>query len=184
MRQLAILARQVARIRAKSLSPTHPFNRAWFSPLSMRCLRPCKPPVRLFSVYSLRVQPSIRPARARVGGQNPTEGGHTGRYLECHRWLNGTCQALRPIGRLPTVLGYWASACTRPTTAWLTLSVSSCAVDAVNSPAGYLPCWAEVDAATARSRARMAPSRCPLSASDMRESRCVLNYGYNYITLF
>eukprot|EP00962_Isochrysis_galbana_P045838 scaffold18189_cov135-Isochrysis_galbana.AAC.1 len=26
----------------------------------MRCLRPCTPPVRLFSVYSLRVQPSIR----------------------------------------------------------------------------------------------------------------------------
>eukprot|EP00962_Isochrysis_galbana_P033142 scaffold11036_cov120-Isochrysis_galbana.AAC.2 len=37
-----------------------PLNRAWFSPLSMRCLRPCTPPVRLFSVYSLRVQPSIR----------------------------------------------------------------------------------------------------------------------------
>eukprot|EP00962_Isochrysis_galbana_P017721 scaffold5096_cov116-Isochrysis_galbana.AAC.9 len=59
-RRAAILARQVTRIRAKSLSPTRPFNRAWFSPLSMRCLRPCTPPVRLFSVYSLRVQPSIR----------------------------------------------------------------------------------------------------------------------------
>eukprot|EP00962_Isochrysis_galbana_P038752 scaffold13789_cov123-Isochrysis_galbana.AAC.2 len=35
-------------------------NRAWFSPLSVRCLRPCTPPVRLFSVYSLRVQPLIR----------------------------------------------------------------------------------------------------------------------------
>eukprot|EP00962_Isochrysis_galbana_P014503 scaffold4150_cov138-Isochrysis_galbana.AAC.4 len=57
---LAILARQVSRIRAKSLSPTRHLNRAWFSPLSMRCLRPCTPPVRLFSVYSLRVQPSIR----------------------------------------------------------------------------------------------------------------------------
>eukprot|EP00962_Isochrysis_galbana_P021184 scaffold6249_cov124-Isochrysis_galbana.AAC.9 len=31
----------------------------------MRCLRPCTPPVRLFSVYSLlRVQPSSRHARA------------------------------------------------------------------------------------------------------------------------
>eukprot|EP00962_Isochrysis_galbana_P031147 scaffold10136_cov126-Isochrysis_galbana.AAC.6 len=60
LHMLAILARQVPRIRAKSLSPTRPFNRAWFSPLSMRCLRPCTPPVRLFSVYSLRVQPSIR----------------------------------------------------------------------------------------------------------------------------
>eukprot|EP00962_Isochrysis_galbana_P016955 scaffold4854_cov131-Isochrysis_galbana.AAC.8 len=58
----AILARQVTRIRAKSLSPTRHLNRAWFSPLSMRCLRPCTPPVRLFSVYSLRVQPSIRQA--------------------------------------------------------------------------------------------------------------------------
>eukprot|EP00962_Isochrysis_galbana_P002934 scaffold816_cov139-Isochrysis_galbana.AAC.3 len=43
-----------------TLSPTRHLNRAWFSPLSMRCLRPCAPPVRLFSVYSLRVQPSIR----------------------------------------------------------------------------------------------------------------------------
>eukprot|EP00962_Isochrysis_galbana_P033837 scaffold11391_cov125-Isochrysis_galbana.AAC.1 len=57
---LAILARQVSRIRAKSFSPTRHLNRAWFSPLSMRCLRPCTPPVRLFSVYSLRVQPPIR----------------------------------------------------------------------------------------------------------------------------
>eukprot|EP00962_Isochrysis_galbana_P044499 scaffold17291_cov127-Isochrysis_galbana.AAC.3 len=57
---LAILARQVTRIRAKSLSQPRPFNRAWFSPLSLRCLRPCTPPVRLFSVYSLRVQPPIR----------------------------------------------------------------------------------------------------------------------------
>eukprot|EP00962_Isochrysis_galbana_P058796 scaffold32037_cov114-Isochrysis_galbana.AAC.1 len=57
---LAILARQVPRIRANSLSPTRHPHRAWFSPLSMRCLRPCTPPVRLFSVYSLRVQPSIR----------------------------------------------------------------------------------------------------------------------------
>eukprot|EP00962_Isochrysis_galbana_P037408 scaffold13060_cov119-Isochrysis_galbana.AAC.1 len=59
---LAILARQVTRIRAKSLSPTRPrpFSRAWFSPSSMRCLRPCTPPVRLFSVYSIHVQPSIR----------------------------------------------------------------------------------------------------------------------------
>eukprot|EP00962_Isochrysis_galbana_P040986 scaffold14932_cov133-Isochrysis_galbana.AAC.5 len=48
------------RIRANSLSPTRHPHRAWFSPLSMRCLRPCTPPVRLFSVYSLRVQPSIR----------------------------------------------------------------------------------------------------------------------------
>jgi len=57
---LAILARQVPRIRATSLSPTRHPHRAWFSSLSMRCLRPCTPPVRLFSVYSLRVQPSIR----------------------------------------------------------------------------------------------------------------------------
>eukprot|EP00962_Isochrysis_galbana_P014662 scaffold4200_cov124-Isochrysis_galbana.AAC.2 len=73
------------------------------------------------------------------------------------------CQALRLIGRLPGCRLYWANACTRPATAWLTLSVSNCAVDAVNSPAGYLPCWADVDAATAtaRSRARMAPRRCP-----------------------
>eukprot|EP00962_Isochrysis_galbana_P043712 scaffold16733_cov112-Isochrysis_galbana.AAC.1 len=68
--------------------------------------------------------------------------------------------------------------------AWLTFSVSSYAVDAVNSPAGCFPCWADVEAATARSRARMAPRRCPLSASDMRESRCVLKNGYNYITVF
>eukprot|EP00962_Isochrysis_galbana_P054701 scaffold26301_cov132-Isochrysis_galbana.AAC.1 len=57
---VAILARQVPRIRANSLSPTRHLSWAWFSPLSMRCLRPCTPPVRLFSVYSLRVQPSIR----------------------------------------------------------------------------------------------------------------------------
>eukprot|EP00962_Isochrysis_galbana_P026255 scaffold8125_cov113-Isochrysis_galbana.AAC.1 len=57
---LAILARQVTRIRANSLSPTRHLNRAWFSPLSMRCLRLCTPPVRLFSVYSIRVQPQIR----------------------------------------------------------------------------------------------------------------------------
>eukprot|EP00962_Isochrysis_galbana_P050036 scaffold21493_cov107-Isochrysis_galbana.AAC.7 len=57
---LAIIARQVTRIRAKSFSPTRPASRAWFSPSSMRCLRPCTPPVRLFSVYSLRVQHSIR----------------------------------------------------------------------------------------------------------------------------
>eukprot|EP00962_Isochrysis_galbana_P049296 scaffold20815_cov146-Isochrysis_galbana.AAC.5 len=64
---LAILARQVTRIRANSLSPTRHLNRAWFSPLSMRCLRPCTPPVRLFSVYSLRVQPQIRqPESARA----------------------------------------------------------------------------------------------------------------------
>eukprot|EP00962_Isochrysis_galbana_P022125 scaffold6568_cov126-Isochrysis_galbana.AAC.6 len=33
---------------------------AWFSPSFKRCLRPCTPPVRLFSVYSVHVQPSIR----------------------------------------------------------------------------------------------------------------------------
>eukprot|EP00962_Isochrysis_galbana_P000861 scaffold250_cov110-Isochrysis_galbana.AAC.5 len=49
-----------SRIRANFFSPTRPVNRAWFSPSSMRCLRPCTPPVRLFSVYSLHVQPSIR----------------------------------------------------------------------------------------------------------------------------
>eukprot|EP00962_Isochrysis_galbana_P053319 scaffold24753_cov108-Isochrysis_galbana.AAC.2 len=75
---LAILARQVTRIRAKSFSPTRPFiNRAWFSPLSMRCLRPCTPPVRLFSVYSLRVQPSIRQGEpcgdARIGSRRSSE---------------------------------------------------------------------------------------------------------------
>eukprot|EP00962_Isochrysis_galbana_P021878 scaffold6461_cov96-Isochrysis_galbana.AAC.2 len=35
-------------------------SRAWFSPSFKRCLRPCTPPVRLFSVYSVHVQPSIR----------------------------------------------------------------------------------------------------------------------------
>eukprot|EP00962_Isochrysis_galbana_P013890 scaffold3951_cov121-Isochrysis_galbana.AAC.4 len=57
---LAILARQVSRIRANFFSQPRPVSRAWFSPSSMRCLRPCTPPVRLFSVYSLHVQPSIR----------------------------------------------------------------------------------------------------------------------------
>eukprot|EP00962_Isochrysis_galbana_P031341 scaffold10220_cov144-Isochrysis_galbana.AAC.6 len=128
----------------------------------------------------------VRRANARVGRQYLTEGGHTGRYLESHRWLDGTCQALRPIGRLPTVLAqyYWASASTRPATAWPTLCVSICAADAVTSPAGHLPGWADDDAATARSRARIAPRRCPLSMSDMRASRCVLKSGYNYIPLF
>eukprot|EP00962_Isochrysis_galbana_P039971 scaffold14440_cov143-Isochrysis_galbana.AAC.1 len=58
---LAILARQVTRIRAKSLSPSRPFNRAWFSPLSMRCSRPCTRARRRFVssrfihfVYNLR----------------------------------------------------------------------------------------------------------------------------------
>eukprot|EP00962_Isochrysis_galbana_P000606 scaffold175_cov150-Isochrysis_galbana.AAC.6 len=60
LHMLAIIARQVTRIRANSFSPTRPVSRAWFSPSSMRCLRPCMLPVRLFSVYSLRVQPSIR----------------------------------------------------------------------------------------------------------------------------
>eukprot|EP00962_Isochrysis_galbana_P013441 scaffold3811_cov116-Isochrysis_galbana.AAC.5 len=50
---LAIIARQVTRIRAKSFSLTRPVSRAWFSPLSMRCLRPCTPPVRLFSLLGL-----------------------------------------------------------------------------------------------------------------------------------
>eukprot|EP00962_Isochrysis_galbana_P028357 scaffold8958_cov110-Isochrysis_galbana.AAC.3 len=80
----------------------------------------------------------------------------------------------KPSGRLAGCRLYWASACTRPATAWLTLSVSSCAVDAVNSPAGYLPCWAGVDAATARSRARMAPRRCPLSIVRVRHARVAL----------
>eukprot|EP00962_Isochrysis_galbana_P025761 scaffold7963_cov116-Isochrysis_galbana.AAC.25 len=31
-------------------------SRAWFSPSSKRCLRPCTPPVRLFSVYSRIVE--------------------------------------------------------------------------------------------------------------------------------
>eukprot|EP00962_Isochrysis_galbana_P029835 scaffold9607_cov113-Isochrysis_galbana.AAC.5 len=121
----------------------------------------------------------VRRANARVGCQNLMEGGHTGRYLESHGWLDGTCQALRPIGRLPTVLGKRQSASTRPATAWLTLCVSSCAADAVTSPSGILPDWADGDAATARSRARIAPRRCRLSASDMRASRCVLKSGYN-----
>eukprot|EP00962_Isochrysis_galbana_P058571 scaffold31709_cov118-Isochrysis_galbana.AAC.2 len=95
----------------------------------------------------------------------------------------GWTVSAKPSGRLAGCRLYWASACTRPATAWLTLGVSSCAADAVNSPAGCLPDWADVDAATARSRARMAPRRCPLSASDMRKSRCVLKNGYNYITL-
>eukprot|EP00962_Isochrysis_galbana_P037318 scaffold13002_cov125-Isochrysis_galbana.AAC.13 len=56
--------------------------------------------------------------------------------------------------------------------------------DAVTSPSGSLPDWADGDAATARSRARIAPRRCRLSASDMRASRCVLKSGYNYIALF
>eukprot|EP00962_Isochrysis_galbana_P047444 scaffold19403_cov168-Isochrysis_galbana.AAC.2 len=47
-----------------------------------------------------------------------------------------------------------------------------------------LPGWADDGAATARSRARIAPRRCPLSMSDMRASRCVLKSGYNYIPLF
>eukprot|EP00962_Isochrysis_galbana_P038305 scaffold13602_cov131-Isochrysis_galbana.AAC.6 len=41
----------------------------------MRCLRPCTPPVRLFSVYSLHVQPSIRQAPAGhliLGGRAPS----------------------------------------------------------------------------------------------------------------
>eukprot|EP00962_Isochrysis_galbana_P039614 scaffold14234_cov168-Isochrysis_galbana.AAC.1 len=65
-----LIARQVTRIRARSLSPTRHLNRAWFSPLSMRCLRPCTPPVRLFSVYSLRVQPSIRQSRSGAPGRS------------------------------------------------------------------------------------------------------------------
>eukprot|EP00962_Isochrysis_galbana_P019728 scaffold5747_cov128-Isochrysis_galbana.AAC.7 len=49
--------------RARARGPSRrrcPVSRAWFSPSSKRCLRPCTPPVRLFSVYSLHVQPSIR----------------------------------------------------------------------------------------------------------------------------
>eukprot|EP00962_Isochrysis_galbana_P035161 scaffold12009_cov101-Isochrysis_galbana.AAC.3 len=42
-----ILARQVSRIRANSFSQPRPVSRAWFSPSSMRCLRPCTPPVRV-----------------------------------------------------------------------------------------------------------------------------------------
>eukprot|EP00962_Isochrysis_galbana_P026571 scaffold8248_cov118-Isochrysis_galbana.AAC.4 len=77
LRMLAILVRLVTRIPAfvrissvnndimtvnpvPSVGQPRPVSRAWFSPSSMRCLRPCTPPVRLFSVYSLHVQPSIR----------------------------------------------------------------------------------------------------------------------------
>eukprot|EP00962_Isochrysis_galbana_P013561 scaffold3840_cov159-Isochrysis_galbana.AAC.2 len=35
LHMLAIIARQVTRIRAKSFSPTRPVSRAWFSPSSM-----------------------------------------------------------------------------------------------------------------------------------------------------
>eukprot|EP00962_Isochrysis_galbana_P027385 scaffold8606_cov117-Isochrysis_galbana.AAC.4 len=44
----------------------------------------------------------VRRANARVGCQDLTEDGHPGRYLKSHGWLDGACQALRPIGRLPT----------------------------------------------------------------------------------
>eukprot|EP00962_Isochrysis_galbana_P010877 scaffold3035_cov111-Isochrysis_galbana.AAC.10 len=47
-------------IRTNSVSQTRPVSRAWFSPSFKRCSRPCTPPVRLFSVYSLHAQPSIR----------------------------------------------------------------------------------------------------------------------------
>eukprot|EP00962_Isochrysis_galbana_P042955 scaffold16212_cov112-Isochrysis_galbana.AAC.2 len=50
-----------ARQRAEGPVPSV-VSRAWFSPSFKRCLRPCTPPVRLFSVYSLHVQPSIRQA--------------------------------------------------------------------------------------------------------------------------
>eukprot|EP00962_Isochrysis_galbana_P026911 scaffold8412_cov142-Isochrysis_galbana.AAC.1 len=42
--QIGARKRAGTRIRVKSLSPTRHLNRAWFSPLSMRCLRPCTPP--------------------------------------------------------------------------------------------------------------------------------------------
>eukprot|EP00962_Isochrysis_galbana_P049584 scaffold21076_cov132-Isochrysis_galbana.AAC.2 len=86
---LAILARQVPRIRAKSLSPTRHLNRAWFSPLSMRCLRPCTPPVRLFSVYSPRVQPSIRQFGRPSGSNN-------GCRRFCAAWSASFCLLLVP----------------------------------------------------------------------------------------
>eukprot|EP00962_Isochrysis_galbana_P056902 scaffold29045_cov118-Isochrysis_galbana.AAC.1 len=53
-------AATVNRIRRLSATQSRPVSRAWFSPSSKRCLRPCTPPVRLFSVYSVHVQPSIR----------------------------------------------------------------------------------------------------------------------------
>eukprot|EP00962_Isochrysis_galbana_P001228 scaffold309_cov136-Isochrysis_galbana.AAC.5 len=57
---LAIIVRLVNRIRKLSVTQPRPVSRAWFSPSFKRCLRPCTPPVRLFSVYSVHVQPSIR----------------------------------------------------------------------------------------------------------------------------
>eukprot|EP00962_Isochrysis_galbana_P014443 scaffold4142_cov118-Isochrysis_galbana.AAC.2 len=89
------------------------------------------------------------------------------------RATGGWTVPAKPSGRLAGCRLYWASASTRPATAWLTLCVSSCAADAVTSPSGCLPDWADGDAATARSRARMAPRRCPLSASDMCARRAV-----------
>eukprot|EP00962_Isochrysis_galbana_P045235 scaffold17744_cov101-Isochrysis_galbana.AAC.1 len=89
-------------------------------------------------------------AGARVGGQNPTEDGHThgplprvpqvaGRRLPSPQadWQAADCIGLAPVHvQRPATKPL-------PATAWLRLSVSSCALDAVNSPAGYLPCWAE-----------------------------------------
>eukprot|EP00962_Isochrysis_galbana_P044322 scaffold17146_cov110-Isochrysis_galbana.AAC.9 len=59
---LAVLVRLVLvnRLRKISFTQSRPVSRAWFSPSFKRCLRPCTPPVRLFSVYSVHVQPSIR----------------------------------------------------------------------------------------------------------------------------
>eukprot|EP00962_Isochrysis_galbana_P055485 scaffold27255_cov104-Isochrysis_galbana.AAC.3 len=57
---LAIIVRLVNRIRKISFSQPRPVSRAWFSPSFMRCTRPCTPPVRLSSVYSVHIQPSIR----------------------------------------------------------------------------------------------------------------------------
>eukprot|EP00962_Isochrysis_galbana_P017796 scaffold5126_cov125-Isochrysis_galbana.AAC.1 len=120
-------------------------------------------PIRAIARRGVRVGAATRAATSRATG--------------------GWTAPAEPSGRLAGCRLYWASASTRPATAWLTLCVSSCAADAVTSPSGSLPDWADGDAATARSRARMAPRRCRLSASDMRASRCVLKSGYNYIAL-
>eukprot|EP00962_Isochrysis_galbana_P014632 scaffold4194_cov131-Isochrysis_galbana.AAC.2 len=63
---MASVARLVNRLRTLSPDQSRPVSRAWFSPSFKRCSRPCTPPVRLSSVSSVHVQPSIRQPAGRA----------------------------------------------------------------------------------------------------------------------
>eukprot|EP00962_Isochrysis_galbana_P002596 scaffold705_cov119-Isochrysis_galbana.AAC.5 len=79
------------------IQSTRPVSRAWFSPSFKRCSRPCTPPVRLSSVCSVHVQPSIRQREGR-GSVHSAGSSLFGLFSSCSTF-DSTVDSERVVGR-------------------------------------------------------------------------------------